>query len=114
MEAGGVEPQSKEKMQSTSCEQKPANSGQTQLQTSQIQEDTKICVYDYRTQPALSSTPAGHAKNIISTEREHNRNIMKTEFYTDLPPELIEVIKAWKHLPDPIKQGILAMINATK
>ena len=53
-------------------------------------------------------TPLGQPKSIIGAQQEHNGNAVK------LPENqgLKRIIEAWPDLPEAMKKGILAMIEA--
>ena len=113
VEAGGVEPEATNKSSLSYPCQESLDSGQENTEDIQYQNDTNYSKIDNGTVTGQQKTSAGHPKSIAGTEQEHNRNITKTELLTNFPPDLLTVTESWKTLPNPIKQGIVAMINAT-
>ena len=83
--------------------------GPSLLQAGQSQEVTKDSPAEGRTLLDATPTKAGHPKNTISAQQEHNISITGK----DLPKDLTLVVEVWDHLPDHIKAAIKALIDSS-
>ncbi|HCE42757.1 MAG TPA: hypothetical protein DET40_04350 [Lentisphaeria bacterium] len=108
MEAGGVESHSRENQILSSKGQSLSSDGQILSQPAVIEKDTSSVNIEDGTKSNLGETSSGHPKTTIGTQQEHNRNI------TELPEnhDLKKINETWKDLPEAMKMGIMAMIEA--
>jgi len=108
MEAGGVESHSRENQILSSKGQVLSADGQNLSQPAVDEKDTGSVNIEDGTKSNLVETSSGHFKTTNETQQEHYRNI--TELLKN--PDLKRIIETWQDLPEAMKQGIMAMVEA--
>ncbi|HBC89321.1 MAG TPA: hypothetical protein DCZ94_20460 [Lentisphaeria bacterium] len=108
VEAGGVESHSRENQILSNKGQVLSADGQNLPQPAVDEKDTGSVNIEGGTKPNLQETSSGHPKTTSGAQQEHNRNI------TELPEnkDLKRIYEVWDNLPEAMRQGILAMIEA--
>ena len=106
--ATGLESELAQNRNLTSEGQTLTSSGQGKSQLPNVVNVANVPNVEFGTKESTSETPSGHPKNAIGTQQEHNRNI------TELPKnqDLKMIFEAWEKLPEAIRKGILAIIEA--
>lgn len=108
MEAGGVESHLEENKNLSINGQDLSTTGRAKSQSLNIVNVVNASNVELGTKEGTSETPSGHPKNAIGTQQEHNRSTTELTENQDLK----KIIDAWQNLPEAMKQGILAMIEA--
>ena len=102
--ARGFEPPDKRNSFKTESGHTRSQDGQLQSQDGRTQEDRKDRTCISRTDADTTPTDAGQPERITLASRKSAGD--------ELPKDLALVVKAWDHLPEPIKAGIMAMVKS--
>jgi len=108
VEAGGVETHSEENKNLTNKGQILSTAEQVITQSAINEKDINNANVDNRTKSDHDEAFVGHTKTTFGAQQEHNRNITELTENEDLK----KIIEAWGNLPEALRQGILAMIEA--
>ena len=111
--AEGLEPSNRLPDNELRAGQHGADAGQDTPQVGQCQGDVQGGGVEDGTQGVIGPSQGGRSESTISAQSgsgEHSISIMAE----GLPPDLASVVDAWDNLPEPIKAGILAMVEAAR
>lgn len=106
--ATGLESELAQNRNLTSEGQALTSSGQGKSQLPNVVNVANASNVEIGTKDGTVQTPSGHPKNAIGTQQEHNRSI--TELTEN--QELKMIFESWEKLPEAIRKGILAIIEA--
>ena len=89
-------------------------SGHFRMEVGNFQEVTNFNDVHERPKTSLSETDAGKNPNRYITEHDRDdAHVCYSVSSVALLPDVLEVIAAWRDLPDSVKAGIVAMVKAT-
>ena len=108
VEAAGIEPDSTQCQGEDETGQDRSEAGREASQAGYHQEDRKGELCKGRTDPDATPPTSGLPGNTPGALRMHTRSITEK----NLSDDLVLVMRAWDHLPDAIKAGILAMVKS--
>ena len=98
--AAGIEPATIEQLTETKARQEEAHPGQVEPQVGHAEGVTSDSPCTTRTLRGQERVHPGQFRNTTYTQ------------LSPLPDELHTVIDAWSRLPEPVREGIVAMVKA--